>query len=146
MNILKKSILLKKGWLVDLRRPSLLKKNGIKMGLKCCNSLKTHVAKMPAFFLSRIFMKTHELYRFSRMLMKINGLQNVPVLGVEVTQFDVALQHRGEILINGAISSWIASSNAGKTFPWDASVPGQERVSRRLSNHDFMRSIFCESA
>jgi len=64
------------------------------MGLKCRNSLKTHIAKMSAFRLSRIYMKTEELYRSSRMLMKGNDLPNVPDLGFDVIQLPCSLAAR----------------------------------------------------
>jgi len=37
------------------------KKKGVKMGLKCCKLLKTHIDKMPFFRHSTIFMKTNEI-------------------------------------------------------------------------------------
>jgi hypothetical protein len=38
------------------------KKGGEKMGMSCAKLLKTHTAKMPAFRLSTMLMKTKELH------------------------------------------------------------------------------------
>ena len=67
------------------------------MGLKCPNLMKTHIAKMSVFHLFRIYMKIHDLYRFSRIFMKINGLPDVPVLGFGVIDLDVALRRGRDI-------------------------------------------------